>query len=121
MFVGLIKFLKPQKPESAPFEKTFEEQVPIHVEPLAPVAQPPLTPLKEHMLEVFTTTPLWMRIKTEARSFEGFIPQESTWSWRGDGEFQIRLGHTRQVALHFDGDEIPLRENQKRVQLPYED
>jgi hypothetical protein len=77
-------------------------------------------PAVQHTLEVFSPFPLWLSVKADNRSFEGFIPQGSTWSWKGDGQFTVRVGHTQQVALAFDGRVVSLSENQKKVMLPSE-
>lgn len=76
--------------------------------------------LVSHNLTVYSPFQLWLSVKTESRSFEGFLPEGSTWNWKGEGTFAIRLGHTQQVALEFDGKPIPISENQKRVVLPSE-
>lgn len=72
----------------------------------------------QHTLQVFSPYPLWLSVKADNRSFEGFLPQGSTWSWKGDGQFAVRIGHTQQVAMAFDGRPVTLGENQKRITLP---
>lgn len=71
-----------------------------------------------HRIEVHSPFPLWLRVSATDRNFEGFIPQGSTWSWSAKGKFIVRLGHSRQVSMLFDGKSIELKENQKRVDLP---
>jgi transcriptional regulator with XRE-family HTH domain len=71
-----------------------------------------------HRIEVHSPFPLWLRVQAEDRNFEGFIPQASTWSWSAKGKFSVRLGHSRQVSMTFDGEPVVLKENQKRVDLP---
>lgn len=71
-----------------------------------------------HRIEVHSPFPLWLRVQAEDRDFEGFIPQASTWSWSAKGKFSVRLGHSRQVSMTFDGKPVTLKENQKRVDLP---
>lgn len=118
---GLIKLMVNQK-------SAVEAPVPVVVqaEVKEPVAVPSVIPavsikkLVPHSLDVFSPFPLWLSVKSETRSFEGFLPQSSTWSWKGEGNFSIRLGHTQQVALMFDGQQITLSENQKKVSLPLE-
>ncbi|OVE76548.1 hypothetical protein BVX98_05655 [bacterium F11] len=76
--------------------------------------------LPEHTLEVFTPYPLWLGVEAEDGHFEGFIPEGSTWSWSAGGNFAIRLGHTRELVVHFDGVKVPINEDQKRVFLPHD-
>ena len=88
-------------------------------------AQPPASapgPLsaepERHVIEIQSPNPLWLRVEAENRTFEGFIPQGSTWQWKGEGRFNVRLGHTREVRLRFDGTLVPLAENERRLTLP---
>jgi hypothetical protein len=55
------------------------------------------------------------------KMFEGFIPQSSSWTWKGEGSFTIRFGHTKQVSLSFDGEPVPLGDDQKSITLPHAD
>jgi hypothetical protein len=120
LFIGLIKFLKPEKaPPPVPKENYSQT-----VAPVTSLASP--TPVEkkiaaqEHRLEVFSPSPLWLRVKTEKKTFEGFIAEGSTWTWKGEGTFLIKLGYTKQVILKFDNSVVPLQENQKTVSLPHE-
>lgn len=116
--IGLMKLAtirKPADPPSAPAVSL--SSAPAVSSPAAPI----LSNKKEdnsHLLEVYSPYPLWLRVESKDRSFEGFIPQGATWSWKGEGEILVRLGHTRQVSLFFDGSLIPVTERQKRIRLP---
>ncbi len=92
------------------------EVKPVAVAPAKEAAPAPVS--VSHKLEVFSPLPLWLSVKADNRSFEGFIPQGATWSWKGEGQFAVRIGHTQQVALIFDGQLLTLAENQKRLTLP---
>lgn len=121
LLMGLIKFLAvdyeqsvAKEAEASPVEKS---------DALAIGMEKTMTPapvLEEHTLEVFSALPLWMRIVAEDRTFEGFVPQATTWTWKGSGQFTIRLGHTNEISLSMDGKKVTLAENQKRVYLPDE-
>ncbi len=119
--IGVIKFISTSQkgavepPPAAPVKNEIAEAVPT----AAPVV-PAEKNLAKHTLEVYSPLPLWLSVKAENRSFEGFLPQGATWSWKADGNFSIRLGHTQQVSLVFDGQAITLNENQKKVSLPVE-
>jgi len=77
--------------------------------------------LPKHALQIYSPYPLWLRVSASDKSFEGFIPQASSWTWRGEGTFTIRFGHTKQVVLSFDGQIVPLIEDQKSITLPHAD
>jgi hypothetical protein len=72
----------------------------------------------EHLLSVYSSFPLWLQVRSQSRTFEGFIPRAATWTWKGEGKFQIRLGHSREIVMIFDGQPVALAENQKRINLP---
>jgi transcriptional regulator with XRE-family HTH domain len=93
-------------------------QAPVAPAPVAPVDAPVVAPAELHRIEVYSPYPLWLRVSADDRNFEGFIPQGSTWNWSAKGKFSVRLGHSRQVSMLFDGNPVLLRENQKRVDLP---
>lgn len=118
LFIGLIKFLTPDKKDPVKSQDQFAAPAVVFTSP-APLPRIPPKPI-EHEIQIFTPESLWVNIQSENKTFEGFIPEGATWSWRGDGEFNIRLGHTRQVVLRFDNEPVLLAENQKRVKLPYE-
>ena len=119
LFVGLIKFLKPNKiPSSEPVIESQQTVKLISLNAMPVISE--TVEMETHVLEVFSPEALWLRVKTEEKTFEGFIPELTTWSWQGKGEFAVRLGHSRQVTLQFDGQPIILRENQKRLRLPHE-
>lgn len=74
--------------------------------------------LEKHSIEVFSPYPLWLRVAASDKTFEGFIPQASSWSWKGTGTFSIRLGHAKQVSMLFDGKRVTLTEDQRAITLP---
>jgi transcriptional regulator with XRE-family HTH domain len=116
--LGLAKIMKQDHDESNKIvEKT---KVAPPVEQVAPVDAPKENKLilQKHLLEVYSPLPLWLRVSSSDRTFEGFIPQASTWTWRGEGDFSVRFGHTQQISLWFDGKLIPIGENQKKIDLP---
>lgn len=78
----------------------------------------PQVPLESHLISVYSPLPLWLRVTANDKNFEGFIPQASTWTWKGEGVFTVRLGHTKEVAIIFDGKPVPLVDDQKKVILP---
>jgi len=125
LFVGLIKFLKPEN-RNFGSQPDAESSRQIQNSSGQQSGDQPATdetennPSEDHEIEIYTPHPLWLRIQSPEDTFEGFIPQETTWSWSGKGELSVRLGHTREVALVFDGKKVALGENQKRVILPYE-
>lgn len=114
--VGVFKFGRPVKEPikaepAAPAGHQNVPETPVKNEPVAPIRD------KDHVLTVFSPYPLWMRVATEGKSFEGFIPEATSWTWKGEGDFNVRLGHTKEVTMLFDGSAVPLKENQKRVEL----
>lgn len=118
--VVLFKLLSPRQnvsPTTSPAEKKEAPAKPQDNSANKP-AEVAAAPAEKHRLEVYSPLPLWLRVQAQDRSFEGFLPQGSTWTWEAVGEFQVRFGHTQQVALYFDSKLVPLVENQKRVILP---
>ena len=87
----------------------------------APVVAPVVShgTFAKHTLAVFSPYPLWLRVSASDKTFEGFIPQASSWTWKGEGTFTVRFGHTKQVSLSFDGQNVPLVDDQKSVTLPH--
>lgn len=79
----------------------------------------PVAPAR-HELQVFSPYPLWLSVKASDKAFEGFIPQAATWTWHGEGQFNLRLGYSRNVALFFDGQPVALEAGQKKLTLPHE-
>jgi len=120
IFIILVKFLKPQdkrafSPSAEPV-KTLD-----HLQVSTANFQSQVRSVHEvHSLEVFSPYQLWLKVITPQKVFEGFIPESSTWTFKSEGEFQIRLGHTREVLLKFDGRQIPLQDRQKTINLPSE-
>lgn len=117
---GLIKVIVSDHKNTRPAVAPAPKQAPVSVSTAQVVAVNPAAPLVEHTLDVYSPFPLWLSVKSETKAFEGFLPQGTTWSWKGDGNFNIRLGHTQEVAMVFDGRPVSLGENQKRVNLPSE-
>jgi cytoskeletal protein RodZ len=78
----------------------------------------PSAALPQHTLEVYSPYPLWLRVNTANKEFQGFIPQAASWTWRGEGTMTVRFGHTKQVTLSFDGKQIALSEDQRILTLP---
>jgi len=119
LIVGLTQVMKsnhhasPEKPAAQPVQ-------PVASLPPAPKVAEPQAP-SQHEISIFSPLPLWLNIKSDTRSFEGFIPQGSTWTWKGQGKFGIRLGHTQEVIMIFDGHPVALSESKKRLSLPNED
>lgn len=116
IFIGLVKFLQPDARRPSTIVETPAPSVPEDNEK-EPILEKEKSK-REHKLEVYSPFPLWLRIKTDSRSFEGFIPQESTWVMKASGEFNIRMGHAKQVVMIFDGQQVALAEDQKKVILP---
>lgn len=113
--LGMIRFFVIDS-EPEPIEPALQGSVPVE-----PAPEPPPAPvLDSHVLEVYSPNPLWLRVEAEDKTFEGFIPQRSTWSWTGLGRFVVRLGHTQDISVLFDGQTVAVAENQKRVYLPLE-
>jgi len=117
--IGFLKVIKqdrtsPVKPAAALVSSKAEA---VNV-PLAAKPEEPAPVLAKHQIEVFSPYPLWLRVSATEKNFEGFIPQAATWTWKGEGTFTVRLGHTKQVMLTFDGQHVLLGEDQKKIVLP---
>jgi hypothetical protein len=91
--------------------------MPKEEKPAAP-AEAPKVVLEKHKLDVYTPEQLWLRVKSSDRTFEGFIPEGATWTFSGEGQFDIRMGHSHNIALMFDGQNVALKDDQKKVLLP---
>ena len=117
LIISFIKLVQTHRVVS-PQPTTTQTSQPVQTPTLKPAINK--VPDQQHTLRLSSPLPLWVSVKTEKKNFEGFIPQQSTWSWSGEGNFSIRLGHTQQVVLIFDDRQIILGENQKRVFLPNE-
>ncbi|MFN0117317.1 MAG: helix-turn-helix domain-containing protein [Elusimicrobiota bacterium] len=123
---GLIKLFNTDKVVSRPEPKNtlIASSAPIEVSSeVDKTVKTESSPTKnhvEHQLEVFSPFPLWVRVAAQDKTFEGFIPQSSTWNWKGAGKFQVRVGHTREVFMTFDGQSVPLTESQRIIDLPHE-
>lgn len=119
--IVLIKLVNQDKPPAVPVTSDGPAQpaVPVLAIP-SPTADDERTAeaSEAHRIEIHSPFPLWLRVTADDRNFEGFIPQGSTWNWSAKGQFTVRLGHSRQVSMTFDGEPVALRENQKRVELP---
>lgn len=118
VLVKLVNKDRPAQP-AATSEAPAQPAVPVVAVPTpAPQSEPAAASAEPHRIEIHSPYPLWLRVSADDRNFEGFIPQGSTWNWSAKGSFTVRLGHSRQVSMTFDGKPIELRENQKRVDLP---
>jgi hypothetical protein len=121
LVVGLFKLINSDRvdDERAALANSVEPAaVAVATVTASAVAKPVADSTEKHILQVFSPYPLWLRVTAKDRTFEGFIAESSTWTWRGEGAFSIRLGHSKQVHLSFDGRDVPLEENQKKVDLP---
>lgn len=125
----IIGFLKVIKQESSGPVKAVSAVPSNHIPPVEapPVVAPvvskvdgPKATLISHQIDVFSPHPLWIRVNASNKNFEGFIPSSVNWSWKGEGTFTIRLGHTKDVTLSFDGKSVALTENQGKLTLPAE-
>jgi cytoskeleton protein RodZ len=119
--IVLLKLVNQDKPPAAPApaEAPAQPAVPVLAMPTpASKSEEPALTAEPHRIEIHSPFPLWLRVSADDRNFEGFIPQGSTWNWTAKGKFTVRLGHSRQVSMTFDGKPVELRENQKRVDLP---
>lgn len=85
---------------------------------VSPIQVEPPKQEEAHKIEVFSPNSLWLRVSASNKTFEGFIPQDSTWTWRGNGPFSVRLGHTQEITMIFDGQRIPISEEQNKLELP---
>ncbi|MCB4757120.1 MAG: helix-turn-helix domain-containing protein [Elusimicrobia bacterium] len=119
LLVGAMKLFWPQRPSTYPLFHPADVPAPPGDATDVKTGNPQ-SPLQEHQLEIYSPFPLWLRVKTDKKAFEGFITQNTTWAWKSDGLFEIKLGHTKQVALWFDKNSILLQENQKSLKLPHE-
>lgn len=117
--IGFIKVIKQDR--TAPIKSSVANKS-VAVEPEVKTDTPKnldqKVPLEKHRVELFSPFPLWLRVSASDKNFEGFIPQGATWTWKGEGLFTIRLGHTKEVQLAFDGSSIPLSDDQKMITLP---
>ena len=113
----LVSQDRPTTPTAPPAEAPATAVTPV-VASSVPTAGAATAGQEAHRIEVHSPFPLWLRVQADDRNFEGFIPQASTWSWSAKGKFVVRLGHSRQVSMTFDGKPVALKENQKRVDLP---
>jgi len=103
----------------APVESAAQAVVPVTSSAVVAQAESaPAAAAETHRIEVHSPFPLWLRVSSDDRNFEGFIPQGSTWNWSAKGKFIVRMGHSRQVSMIFDGKPVKLADNQKRVDLP---
>jgi transcriptional regulator with XRE-family HTH domain len=114
---GMVKFLKPNAPPAAPAVSKPMPGMPKEEKPAAP-AEAPKVVLEKHKIDVYTPEQLWLRVKSSDRTFEGFIPEGATWTFSGEGQFDIRMGHSHNIALMFDGQNVALKDDQKKVLLP---
>ncbi len=116
----LIKFLKPSDKIGLVKEPEALKRVETVVTSTATVQEAQKPVIEDHTVEVISPYQLWLKITTPKKVFEGFVPEGSTWTFKSEGQFQIKLGHTREVILKFDGRQVPLFERQKTLSLPNE-
>ncbi|MCG3203673.1 MAG: hypothetical protein KCHDKBKB_00345 [Elusimicrobia bacterium] len=128
VIIGFLKVLKTDQGSSvkpvSPATVSQNQTTPPPAASVPTVAQKteeakPIAPLT-HRLDIFSPFPLWLRVNAKDKSFEGFIPQSVAWNWSGEGPFSIRLGHTKEVQLSFDGKPVALQEGQMKLTLPLE-
>jgi cytoskeletal protein RodZ len=123
--IGFLKVLKQQRTASVhapaasvPATAVKDSSAPVQAE--APKAEVPAAVSAKHQIQVFSSFPLWLRVTASDKNFEGFIPQATSWTWKGEGVFQVKLGHSKQVTIQFDGKDVPLKEDQQKITLPAE-
>lgn len=117
--IGFIKVIKQER--TAPIKSALAKKLPVaevlSKPDIAKLEEPKIISMK-HELEVYSPFPLWLRVNASEKSFEGFIPQGATWTWKGEGAFTLRLGHTKEVHVQFDGKQVLLAEDQMKITLP---
>jgi cytoskeletal protein RodZ len=122
VFIKLIQKERtaPLKPAATVIASSTTARTPAPV--AAPVAatttETPRSVLAKHSLQIYSPWQLWVRVVASDKTFEGFIPQAASWTWKGEGTFNVRLGHTKQVVMSFDGQPVALGDDQKSVILP---
>ncbi len=121
--IGFLKVIRQEK------NTPIKSAAPVAAKSSVDAAPTPSTSTKpeeampvvaKHVITVFCPNPLWLHVAASDRTFEGYVPQNSSWTWKGEGVLTIRLGHTKQVVLTYDGKPVPLVDDQKRVVLPSE-
>jgi len=122
LMIALVKFFKPHNPAVLPEKPAVVESAREGDSGAGPVSaaiaeEKPAPAVLTHSLLIFSPNPLWLRVKTDNKTFEGFISQNATWTWKAEGTFDIKLGHTQQVSILFDNRPVPLKENQKSLTL----
>lgn len=119
VFLVLVRFIRMESsPQPKPRESIPMKAIPTETKPKEPSLGMISSDPNQHRLEMYSVYPLWMRVTSKDKAFEGFISQGTTWTWKGEGNFSIRLGHTREVTMVFDGHPVFLQENQKKIDLP---
>jgi cytoskeletal protein RodZ len=115
---GLFKFVHIE-PSAAP---KASAKAPVAATPVpaetSTTSEKAAADIGKHQLDVFSPFPLWLRVTSKDRAFEGFISQGSTWTWKAEGEMTVRMGHTKQVSISFDGQPVAIEPNQKSLKLP---
>jgi cytoskeletal protein RodZ len=113
LILGLLKLSrmdsKPPKPEAPVTQTTTPAEATVPKSDVTDV---------EHTIQVHAASPLWLRINAKERSFEGYVNADSTWTWKAEGAFTVRLGRTKDVSMTFDGQPVALKPNQKKIDLP---
>ncbi len=119
LLIVLIKFISQNKSSTG---SSVAPVVPVvsstpTVTGLLPASSSPVSP-ETHQLDVYSPNSLWIRVSAKDKNFEGFIPESATWTWKAEGSFVVRLGHTKGVSLTFDNKPVTIQENQRKVELP---
>lgn len=119
LVIVLIKFITQDKPSTV---ASVEPVAPVvsstsNMTGLLPASAAPVN-AETHRLDVYSPNSLWIRVSAKDKNFEGFIPESATWTWKADGAFTVRLGHTKDVSLMFDNKPVSIKENQRKVELP---
>ncbi len=123
--IGFLKVLKQERtasvraPAATPVSSTTASVQPISEAPVASkVEDVKAAGAAKHQIQVYSAFPLWLRVTASDKNFEGFIPQATSWTWKAEGTFQVKLGHSKQVIIQFDGKDVPLQEDQQKLTLP---
>jgi|GEM_PF-5374901 len=114
----LLMKLFSNRPPTSRTEMRARESVSQVASPAKTEAERAKVSAENHKVAVYTPYPLWIRLESNDRPFEGFIPQGSTWTWSAKGQFSVRFGHTKEVAMFVNGQKIDLKENQKQFDMP---
>jgi cytoskeleton protein RodZ len=122
-FVAVLFFIRVFRsqvppPAAAPPRPAAVSPVPAALPPAPLPAAEGTPPNPGHEIRIFSPWTLWVKVVAQDKTFEGFIPQASTWTWQGTGQFSVRIGYTNGVVLSFDGEPVTLQEHETRLTLP---